>query len=41
MRHEISHMLWWRLSLREDFLTEFRERFGDERVDYAASLQRH
>jgi hypothetical protein len=41
MRHEISHMLWWRLSLREDFLNEFRERFGDERIDYSASLQRH
>lgn len=41
MRHEISHMLWWRLSLREDFLDAFREMFGDERQDYQAALQRH
>jgi hypothetical protein len=41
MRHEISHMLWWRLSLREDFLKAFREMFGDERQDYTAALQRH
>ena len=41
MRHEIAHMLWWRLSLREDFLTAFREMFGDERADYTAALQKH
>ncbi|MES1930812.1 hypothetical protein SADO_16253 [Salinisphaera dokdonensis CL-ES53] len=41
MRHEIAHMLWWRLSLRDDFLDAFREMFGDERVDYGLSLQRH
>ncbi|MEX0615948.1 MAG: putative zinc-binding metallopeptidase, partial [Methylophaga sp.] len=41
MRHEISHMLWWRLSLREDFLDAFRQMFGDERADYTESLQRH
>ncbi|MDN6322523.1 MAG: putative zinc-binding metallopeptidase [Halomonas sp.] len=41
MRHEIAHMLWWRLSLREDFLVAFREMFGDERQDYTAALQRH
>jgi hypothetical protein len=41
MRHEISHMLWWRLSLREDFLDAFRAMFGDERADYTAALQRH
>lgn len=41
MRHEISHMLWWRLSLREDFLDAFRKIFGDERQDYTAALQRH
>ena len=38
MRHEIAHMLWWRLSLREDFLTAFRDLFGDERTDYTAAL---
>lgn len=41
MRHEISHMLWWRLSLREDFMAGFRAVFGDERADYPAALQRH
>ncbi|MGQ4878924.1 zinc-binding metallopeptidase family protein [Billgrantia sp. LNSP4103-1] len=41
MRHEISHMLWWRLSLRDDFLDAFRAMFGDEREDYPAALQRH
>jgi len=41
MRHEIAHMLWWRLSLREDFVAAFRTTFGDERTDYGAALQRH
>ena len=41
MRHEIAHMLWWRLSLRADFLEAFRAMFGDERADYQAALQRH
>jgi len=41
MRHEIAHMLWWRLSLRTDFLEAFRAVFGDEREDYQAALQRH
>lgn len=41
MRHEIAHMLWWRLSLREDFLEAFRAMFGDERIDYPGALQYH
>ena len=41
MRHEIAHMLWWRLSLRSDFLDAFRSAFGDEREDYQAALERH
>ncbi|WP_203142806.1 zinc-binding metallopeptidase family protein [Marinobacter mangrovi] len=41
MRHEISHMLWWRLSLRSDFLDAFRAMFGDEREDYTSALQMH
>ena len=41
LRHEIAHMLWWRLSLRDDFLDAFRTVFGDEREDYSAALQRH
>lgn len=41
MRHELAHMLWWRLSLREDFLEAFRAVFGDERIDYPAALRHH
>ncbi len=41
MRHEVAHMLWWRLSLRDDFLNAFRAMFGDERSDYVAALQQH
>lgn len=41
MRHEIAHMLWWRLSARADFLEAFRSMFGDEREDYGEALQRH
>ena len=41
MRHEIAHMLWWRLSLRADFLEAFRAMFDDERTDYGAALTRH
>ncbi len=41
MRHEISHMLWWRLSLRENFIETFRAMFGDERIDYPGALRNH
>jgi hypothetical protein len=41
MRHEIAHVVWWRLSLRGDFLDAFRGVFGDERADYSAALERH
>jgi hypothetical protein len=41
MRHEIAHMLWWRLSLRQDFLEAFRNLFGDERDDYVRALERY
>jgi hypothetical protein len=41
VRHELSHVLWWRLSLRDDFLAAFRNTFGDERMDYEAALQIH
>lgn len=41
LRHEIAHMLWWRLSIRPDFLSDFRDIFGDERVDYGEALARH
>ncbi|WP_420426783.1 zinc-binding metallopeptidase family protein [Algiphilus sp.] len=39
MRHEMSHVLWWRLSVRTDFLDAFRAEFGDERRDYGEALQ--
>lgn len=41
MRHELAHMLWWRLSIHDDFVAEFRALFGDERADYGAALERH
>ncbi|TVQ28557.1 MAG: hypothetical protein EA383_00255 [Spirochaetaceae bacterium] len=41
MRHEIAHMIWWRLGLQSDFLDAFRAEFGDERSDYGAALERY
>lgn len=41
MRHELAHMVWWRLSIREDFLKEFRSIFGDERADYSEALENY
>ncbi|SFM83185.1 putative zinc-binding metallopeptidase [Variovorax sp. OV329] len=41
-RHEIGHYYWDLLvAPREDWLTAFRELFGDEREDYAQALQQH
>ena len=41
-RHESGHYFWDRLIGGDDNrLAEFRALFGDERQDYAASLQRH
>jgi hypothetical protein len=42
LRHESGHYFWDRL-VRDDehLLGAFRGRFGDERVDYAAALDRH
>jgi hypothetical protein len=40
-RHEIGHHYWERLVERSDRLAAFRERFGDERSDYAEARQRH
>ena len=40
-RHEIAHFLFERLKERDGFLEAFRARFGDERADYAAALERH
>jgi hypothetical protein len=40
-RHEIAHYYWDGLVAGQRSLDEFREVFGDERVDYAAALQRY
>jgi hypothetical protein len=40
-RHEVGHYYWDRLVRSTDWLEPFRIRFGDEREDYAAALQRH
>ena len=41
-RHEVGHYYWDRLVLTDSaLLTEFRERFGDDRADYGEALQRH
>jgi len=42
IRHEIGHFYWSRLIAQgEESVRRFRERFGDERADYSAALQRH
>lgn len=40
-RHEVGHYYWMRLVEGTPWMTGFRQRFGDETQDYAASLQRH
>ncbi|MGF1451309.1 MAG: putative zinc-binding metallopeptidase [Opitutales bacterium] len=40
-RHEIGHYYWLRWSGDAGFLERCRSVFGDDREDYAASLQRH
>jgi hypothetical protein len=40
-RHESGHYFWDQLISRQGLLTEFRARFGDERVDYDAALRQH
>jgi len=41
-RHESGHYFWDRLiGDDEEKLAGFRDRFGDERADYAAALQQH
>ena len=41
LRHETGHWIWDRLVSAAGRLDRFRALFGDERVDYAASLARH
>ncbi len=40
-RHEIGHYYWDRLVLDGGELDGFRHKFGDERADYGAALQRY
>jgi hypothetical protein len=40
-RHEVAHYFWDHLILDTPSIDEFREVFGDERVDYGAALQAH
>lgn len=40
-RHEIGHYYWDRLIAGGDKLEQFREIFGDERVDYQLALKQH
>jgi len=41
MRHEIAHYYWGELVQNNQHLGRFRELFGNERQDYAASLQNY
>lgn len=41
LRHESGHFYWKVLVQNSGQLDEFRARFGDERENYAAALQRH
>lgn len=41
LRHEIGHYYWTVLVDGTDRLDAFRERFGDERRDYASALSEH
>lgn len=41
LRHEVGHYFWQVLAARPGFLESFRALFGDERVDYGESLERH
>lgn len=40
-RHESGHYYWSRLVGGTQEIVEFRDRFGDETVDYGARLERH
>ena len=40
-RHEVGHYYWQLFAQSEEWLTTFREHFGDERQDYAQALQAH
>ena len=42
LRHEVGHYFWDRLVItKPEVLSEFREVFGDERLDYSNTLQQY
>jgi len=41
LRHETGHYYWQRLVQGGAWLEPFRERFGDERIDYTRALKQH
>ncbi len=41
LRHEVAHYYWEQLVRDSDWLTQFRDLFGDESEDYNGALQRH
>lgn len=41
LRHEVGHFYWSVLGRDPAFVAGFRERFGDEQIDYQTALQRH
>jgi hypothetical protein len=40
-RHEVGHYYWDLFAADQAWLHDFRQRFGDEREDYAEALKRH
>jgi hypothetical protein len=40
-RHELGHYYWDRIIPGSPWLDEYRQLFGDERIDYMQALQRH
>ncbi|MDW5289127.1 putative zinc-binding metallopeptidase [Formosa sp. PL04] len=40
-RHEVGHYYWDRIFANENFLSEYRNLFGDERKDYGEALKLH
>ncbi len=41
LRHEVGHYYWDRLIRNGEAVGEFRDLFGDERLDYVEALKRH
>jgi hypothetical protein len=41
MRHEVAHYYWDRLIANGKWLSDFRDLFGDETVDYATALKQY